>query len=121
MLLCPFLGFVAMTERPGSPGYEPGRSHQPPTEYVRYQPTEAAEPRQPPTFAAPPSPPPPKESSSPAGCVAARLGAVQRSETGLSARSSVVKAGFHSVRRVWSMRAAVLVVPVRLKSRSSFL
>ncbi|HLK75424.1 MAG TPA: hypothetical protein VKU77_17440 [Streptosporangiaceae bacterium] len=47
-----------MTERPGSPGYEPGLSHQPPTEYVRYQPTEAAEPRQPPTFAAPPSPPP---------------------------------------------------------------
>ena len=47
-----------MTERPGSPGYEPGLSHQPPTEYVRYQPTQAAEPRQPPTFAAPPSPPP---------------------------------------------------------------
>jgi len=47
-----------MTERPGSPGYEPGLSHQPPTEYVRYQPTEAAEPRQPPTLAPPPSPPP---------------------------------------------------------------
>ena len=37
-----------MTERPRSPGYEPGLSHQPPTEYVRYQPTEAAKPRQPP-------------------------------------------------------------------------
>jgi hypothetical protein len=47
-----------MTERPGSPGYEPGPSHQPPTEYVRYQPTQAAEPRQPPTLAAPLSPPP---------------------------------------------------------------
>ena len=29
-----------MTERPGSPGYEPGLSHQPPTEYGGYQPTE---------------------------------------------------------------------------------
>ena len=47
-----------MTERPGSPGYEPGLSHQPPTEYVRYQPTEAPGPRQPPTFAAPPAPAP---------------------------------------------------------------
>jgi hypothetical protein len=29
-----------MTESPGSPGYEPGLSHQPPTEYGQYQPTE---------------------------------------------------------------------------------
>ena len=31
-------GFVAMTERPGSAGYEPGLSHQPPTEMGRRQP-----------------------------------------------------------------------------------
>lgn len=29
-----------MTERPGSPGCEPGLSRQPPTEYGGYQPTE---------------------------------------------------------------------------------
>ncbi len=31
-----------MTERPGSSGYEPGLSHQPPTQYGGYQPTAAA-------------------------------------------------------------------------------
>jgi hypothetical protein len=36
-----------MTERPGSPGYEPGLSRQPPTEYGGYQPTEYAGPHQP--------------------------------------------------------------------------
>jgi hypothetical protein len=31
-------GFVAMTERPGSAGYKPGLSHQPPTQIGRQQP-----------------------------------------------------------------------------------
>jgi hypothetical protein len=61
-------GFVAMTERPGSAGYEPGLSHQPPTEYGLHQSTEYGHHppteyghhlpteygHQPPTFAAPP-------------------------------------------------------------------
>jgi hypothetical protein len=48
-----------MTERPGSPGYEPGLSHQPPTEYGGYQPTEYGG-YQPTAAAGPhqPSPPP---------------------------------------------------------------
>jgi hypothetical protein len=48
-----------MTERPGSPGYEPGPSHQPPTEYGGYQPTEYGG-YQPTAAAGPhqPSPPP---------------------------------------------------------------
>src|SRR5580704_17357364 len=42
-----------MTERPGSPGYEPGLSHQPPTEDGGYQPTEYGGYQ--------PSPPPPPD------------------------------------------------------------
>ena len=96
-----------MTERSGSPGYEPGLSHQPPTEYVRHQPTTDAAPpdagvRQPATYVVPRQAPPgqaPPGQAQPDAVPASGPSEVVRHGPGVPVAGAVAATGAESVWR----------------------